>query len=162
MSRPISESLSLLSETLGNCKTNLKEKEVADVDNIKISDVDEKIAEIQAGGGLDEITNFIKFVNEAESCLVLAKSYFNSNDFVVDLTSLNYGENLSSSISYPSNYIKINMHNSFSLYIGIFPCSWKKVKFEECQDKDDDTYYGTTGEVDVSQPRVICIEMRER
>lgn len=53
MSRSIADSLSLLSETLGNCKTNLKEKSVEDVDNIKISDVDEKIAEIQSGGGGD-------------------------------------------------------------------------------------------------------------
>lgn len=62
MSRAISESLSLLSETLGNCKTNLKEKEVADVDNIKISDVDEKIAEIQSGGSSGfKYLEYVKF-----------------------------------------------------------------------------------------------------
>lgn len=51
MSRSINESVQLLSQTLDNCKTNLAEKQVADVDNIKISDVDEKIAEIKSGGG---------------------------------------------------------------------------------------------------------------
>lgn len=47
----IATSIEKLSETLTNCKTNLKEKKVENVDNIKIGDVDEKIAEIQAGGG---------------------------------------------------------------------------------------------------------------
>ena len=67
MSRPIAESLSLLSETLGNCKTNLKEKEVVDVDNIKISDVDEKIAEIKAGGGeADYSSLYSKYISKVE------------------------------------------------------------------------------------------------
>lgn len=55
MSRSINDSVQLLTETLGNCKTALTEKQVADVDNIKISDVDEKIAEITAGGSGTEI-----------------------------------------------------------------------------------------------------------
>ena len=76
MSRSIAESISLLSETLGNCKTNLKEKSVTDVDNIKISDVDEKIAEIQTGGGDElpdlQILEYIKY-----SSLEIKKSNMN-------------------------------------------------------------------------------------
>lgn len=59
MSRTIKDSMDLLEQSLNDCKTALTEKGVADVEAIKISDVNEKIAEIQAGG-VEEVKPPIK------------------------------------------------------------------------------------------------------
>lgn len=58
MSRTIKDSLDLLEQSLTDCKTALTEKGVTDVEAIKISDVNEKIAEIQAGGSGSSISEF--------------------------------------------------------------------------------------------------------
>lgn len=54
MAQTIAQSLEILNETMTNSKTALQDKGVSVEDTYKLSDVDEKIAEIQVGGG-DEL-----------------------------------------------------------------------------------------------------------
>lgn len=88
----IATSLDKLSETLTNCKANLKEKGV-EADSIKISDVDEKIMEIQAGGSGTEpdntqfTLNSVTFSNEditSKNNQKIDYGYQKSGDLVFD------------------------------------------------------------------------------
>lgn len=154
MSRSIAESLSLLSETLGNCKTNLKEKEVTDVDNIKISDVDEKIAEIKSGGGGS--SNEIDLSGtKYQKCIIV---------FISDINSSDYNE----ADVYFDYYNKPNKYYSTALedqdiyrYIGIAVCkpyTEKTSVFMIGTDSDGGEVETDWVEVDISTPKLILIE----
>lgn len=153
MAQTIAQSLEILNETMTNSKTALQDKGVSVEDTYKLSDVDEKIAEIQAGGSggneVDVSSNDWHALTIGKNSLIIMTDYngdavpnffIQSGPHPVAETTLIYK---------PCTYI----------YIGLFDNSDQKVEIGshvEYEEAGGSSTY--SGLIDISTPKVFVVK----
>lgn len=155
----LTELVDIAEETKENSKNALIEKGLELDESFKLSDVDEKIAEIESGtGGVD-----ISTLGLQDYAIVIAEGIINKNDTSaeVDLYLSKYGDSLQSSFSSSMFLTRYNdMHN---IYITMIHTMYKKIILaEESTYSEFGNEEGTTGEIDISGGGIILAKMYER